>query len=203
MILDRDLTWKPQIDLVSSKLKRANGILSKLRHFLPPSVLKQVYFALFHSHLSYCSLAWGQPNSCYIARISTLQNKAVRIMTFSSPQTSASPIYSQLHLLRFSDLVLLQNVLLIKNIHSKSETLPFSLVSSFNIDFSHARMTRGLSSGSIIVSRTNTKKFGTNSMRSRCISSWNSLLSRTDFSFLENSSSALKRKLSSYFIASY
>ena len=203
VMLDRDLSWKPQIDLVSSKLKRANGILSKLRHYLPLSVLKQVYFALFHSHLSYCSLAWGQHNSCYLTRISTLQNKAARIMTFSHPQTSALPLYSQLHLLRFSDLVLLQNVLLIKDIHSKSETLPSSLISSLNIDFSHPRLTRGLSTGSIIVSRTNTRKFGCNSMRSRCISSWNSLLSRTDFSFLDNSPASLKRKLTSYFIDSY
>ena len=52
-LLDADLSWKSQINGVATKLKRANGALAKLRHFVPPSVLLLAYYAIFHSHLQY------------------------------------------------------------------------------------------------------------------------------------------------------
>ena len=124
-------------------------------------------------------------------------------MTFSHPQTSALPIYSRLNLLRFSDLIALQNVLFIKNIRCNSGNIPSSLVETFDIDFTHARLTRGFSAGSVNITRTNTRKFGTFSIRSRSISSWNSLLALTDFSFLQSSPATLKHKLTSFLISSY
>ena len=69
VLLDADLSWKSQINSVATKLKRANGALAKLCHFVPPSVLLIAHYAIFHSHLQYCCQIWDQPNSAFINRI--------------------------------------------------------------------------------------------------------------------------------------
>ena len=41
--LHENLNWKKHISVLSSKLRRANGALSKLRHFTTPEILRSVY----------------------------------------------------------------------------------------------------------------------------------------------------------------
>ena len=48
-----DLSWKSQINSNAVKLKRSNGALAKLRHFVPRNVVINAYYAIFHSHLHY------------------------------------------------------------------------------------------------------------------------------------------------------
>ena len=116
VLLDSDLSWKSQINYIGAKLKRANGALAKLRHFVPQNILILVYYAIFHSHLQYCNQIWGQPNSLAIKRIVTLQNLAIRLMSFESQRTSSSNLYANLELLNFSDIVDCQNILLLHNL---------------------------------------------------------------------------------------
>lgn len=103
IILDADMGWKSQINMVASKLKRANGILAKLRHMLPKEVLLTLYFALFYSHINNCSQIWGQDTNTNINRISALQNWAVRLISFADLTTPSNRLYSELGLLKFRD----------------------------------------------------------------------------------------------------
>ena len=89
------------------------------------------------------------PSSTYLQRICTLQNQAVRLMTFSQPRSHAAPIFSELNLLRFTDLIQLQNVLLVHKLRNFPDLVPPSLSSIFDIDFSHTRATRGQTVGSV------------------------------------------------------
>ena len=52
---------------------RANGILSKSRHYVSPNILKEIYYAIFSSHLTYGSQIWGQSINSYIDKISIIQ----------------------------------------------------------------------------------------------------------------------------------
>ena len=58
--IDEHLTWKPQIDGISTKLNKANAILSNVRHFVDQKTLKAIYHAIFESHLYSSSLVWAQ-----------------------------------------------------------------------------------------------------------------------------------------------
>ena len=50
--LDKYLSWDLQTNQLSKKLSRANGILSKLRHFALKKTLISVYYSIFYSHYS-------------------------------------------------------------------------------------------------------------------------------------------------------
>ena len=51
--IDENLNWKQQISDIAIKLNKANGILSKLRHFIDRKTLKSISQAIFEPHLYY------------------------------------------------------------------------------------------------------------------------------------------------------
>jgi hypothetical protein len=172
ILLDSNLNWKSQINSIAVKLKKANGALAKLRYYVPTNILVQVYHAIFSSHLQYCCLTWGQPNSLHINRISVLQNCAIRPMTFATSRTSANKLYAKLELLKFSDLIHMQNILLVHNLlHNK---LPDSVLNTFAVDFTQFHDNpRANPSGLFNLPFVKTVSFGEHSIRYNALSSWN------------------------------
>ena len=58
--IDTNLSWQYHVNDLSIKLNRANALLSKIRKFVSLKILRPIYFAIFDSYLSYCSLVWAQ-----------------------------------------------------------------------------------------------------------------------------------------------
>ena len=58
--IDTNLTWQHHVNDLSIKLNRASAFLFKSRKCVSPKILRSIYFAIFGSHLSYCSLFWTQ-----------------------------------------------------------------------------------------------------------------------------------------------
>ena len=54
--LDNKLSRKSHIDILSTKLSKTCGMIYKLRHCVPLSTLKSIYFSLFHSQPQYSLL---------------------------------------------------------------------------------------------------------------------------------------------------
>ena len=75
--IDDYLTWKPHIDGISTKLNKANAMLSKIRHFVDQKTLKAIYHAIFESHLYSSSLVWAQ-NFNSTKRLFILQKKSIK-----------------------------------------------------------------------------------------------------------------------------
>ena len=71
--IDKNHNRKKQISGIAKKLKKANGILSKLRHFIDRKTLKSIYDAICYS-----SLVWEQ-NSNSITRLFILQKNPYRL----------------------------------------------------------------------------------------------------------------------------
>ena len=72
--IDEHLTWKPHIDETSTKLNKANAMLSKIKHFVDQKTLKAIYHTIFESHLYHYSLDWVQ-NFNSTKRLFRLQKK--------------------------------------------------------------------------------------------------------------------------------
>ena len=110
VILDEHLSWNHHINTVVSKLKRANNLIAISRHHTPPNVLKQIYYAQFHSNLVYCCQVWGQYLNMS-SQIAILQKKAIRLMSWSSKFTHSSPLFKSHSILNIVDQVKLLNIL--------------------------------------------------------------------------------------------
>ena len=53
LMLDESLIWLSHINMLKTKLRRANGLLVKLRHYTSSKLLTTIYNALFESHMRY------------------------------------------------------------------------------------------------------------------------------------------------------
>ena len=93
---------------MSKKISRGTGILSKLRHFVTDDVLTQLYYSLVYPLLAYGLVVWENTYATTLKPIVTLQKQALRIITFSKRDAQSSPIFSQLGLIKFMDLVTIQ-----------------------------------------------------------------------------------------------
>ena len=89
--LDKYLSWDLQTNQLSKKLSRANGILSKLRHFAPKQTLVSVYYSIFYTHLLYGCPVWSLTKNENLDTITILQKKVYANNTFCPFQQSYEP----------------------------------------------------------------------------------------------------------------
>ena len=83
VFFDENLNWNEHIKYVCQKVSKACGALAKLRHCVNTNVLKEFYYALFHSYVRYGIVVWGNASAAAIKPLQILMNRAARIMTFS------------------------------------------------------------------------------------------------------------------------
>ena len=67
---------------------------SKAFHF--PPTLHYIYNSLIQSHFDYCNLVWGNCGKTLFDRLQKLQNRAARVLTFSSYDADANRLIRQL-----------------------------------------------------------------------------------------------------------
>ena len=102
--LDDNLTWKPYISLLASKLSKSTGIIHKSGFFLSTQSLHTLYNSMILPYLYYCNLAWGGTYKANLQRIVILQKCALRIVNNSTYDANTSPIFKELKLLKFHDI---------------------------------------------------------------------------------------------------
>ena len=58
VILDEHFSFNEHMNKLKQKLNRADGMLAKLRYYVPANTLKTIYHALFDSHRRYACQIW-------------------------------------------------------------------------------------------------------------------------------------------------
>ena len=117
VLIDSQLNWSHHQEKVAKSLRQTNGVLSRIRYYLPNVILKKVYFALFHSTLTYAIQVWGQ-SLAYNSRIARLQKSAIRLISFSSLQAASRLIFKELSILPIPSTIFSLNIILALNLES-------------------------------------------------------------------------------------
>ena len=73
VLIDENLSWRTHFVTVAIKISKAIGTLSKCRHFVPSSVLVNIYNALITFYLTYGLISWR--NACTTPRQNTYPSK--------------------------------------------------------------------------------------------------------------------------------
>ena len=120
--MERHLDWNVHTKNVIPKLNRAISILSKIRHYVAKVLLKTIYYSLFNSHFIYACQVWGQIKK-YPEKLSTLQNKAIRMLNFKHHDHSVDELYNTNGIVKIKDYIDLLHCLFDKTILS-NESLP-------------------------------------------------------------------------------
>ena len=170
--LDETLSGRFHCQLLQVKLNQSIGMLCKARHYVPHRELISIYYSIFSSHMVYGSQVWGQSNSSHFTKICKLQNRALRVISFSDFEAAADPLYKEYKILKLKNFISLQNCLFVHDFfHNK---LPHCFSNYFQVlSEVHSRTTKNLSLDCIFVPHSMTVKYGISSITRHSISCWN------------------------------
>lgn len=98
LIIDDRLSFNDHMYGLSKQLSRVKGVLFKLSSFLPPFMIRQLYFALFYSRLAYCISVWGGGNITNINKVSRINRSVINLFVSQLPPNIAPPFqYSAIY----------------------------------------------------------------------------------------------------------
>ena len=89
--IDNHLNWRNHTDQIIPRLSIAYYMVRQMCHICNNGTLRSIYFAYFHSVVSYGIILWG--NSSHSRKIFTLQKKIIGIMMGAHPTTSCRKLF--------------------------------------------------------------------------------------------------------------
>ena len=102
MLIDENLSWKFQIDNVSTKFSKSIGIICKSRNILNKALMKQIYFSSIHSYLNYGNIAWASTHKTKLAGLCRRHKHAVSVINFKDRFTHSKPLFQEMSILKGS-----------------------------------------------------------------------------------------------------
>ena len=130
-------------------------MLYKIRKLCPKTILRSLYFSIFHSHMTYGLPVWGNANVNNINRIQTLQKRAVRAISNSDFNAHTAPLFKDLNILKINDQLDHQNSSLLWDLDH--DNMPEALSSYFTqVNEIHGYETRLATSNMYFVKKANT-----------------------------------------------
>ena len=149
-------------------------MLAKIRHFTNLETLTGIYHAIFASHLRYSCQIWGQKQTQTQAWLTSLQNKALRIIYFQNYNFQPNILYYLSKILKLNDQIELSNCLFVWDV------LYGELPTIFNKYFTrshevHGRNLRSKDNNNLFVKQSHTVNYGLYSITHQCVRSWNNL----------------------------
>ena len=131
--LDESLKWNNHIKYTNQKISRSLFAIKQLKHFLPSSSLKTLYFALIHPHINYGMLAWGNANQSSLNKTNILQKRALRTICKANFNSHTEPLFRKLNILKLKDQYEYETMLFMnKYIRNK---LPDSFKNTFRYNY--------------------------------------------------------------------
>ena len=88
---------------ISKKIASGIGAIKRCRPFVPIETLKYAFNAIVQPHFDYYDVVWGNCNATLATKLQKLQNRAARILTFSSYDANADPLLDKLSWRKLAD----------------------------------------------------------------------------------------------------
>ena len=94
--IDDRLDWSGHIEKVTKKVASGIGAIKRIRHLVPQATLQLIYQALIQPHFDYCNIVWGNCGITLRNKVQKLQNRAARVLTYSSYDVDAGHLFKLL-----------------------------------------------------------------------------------------------------------
>ena len=173
VLIDENLSWKYHIAYLASKMSKIIGIIARLRHFVPLTILRHIHISLIQTYLSYGIVAWGQSAKTNRNKILVLQKRALRLMYFCDYKCHAVPYFLSSRFLPLDFLYFKSVALLMHDI--SNDLSPPNIANLFATQASiHSHRTRSSSRGDYFVEPSRLDK-QIKSFSRNGVKIWNSL----------------------------
>ena len=96
VFLDCNLSRNIHVDKLCKKIASDIRALKRIRLFVPYYTLLSIYKSLLQPHFDYCSVVGGNCSKTMSSKLQKLQNRAARILTYSSFDANADTLIEKL-----------------------------------------------------------------------------------------------------------
>lgn len=110
-IIDESFNFKTHIQTLSKRIRKLVYLFKILRYVVTPVTLKQVYYALCQSLITYCISSWGGAPKTTLKQIEVSQRTILKICTFKPFRYPTALLYEYCEVLTVRQLFLLNIVL--------------------------------------------------------------------------------------------
>lgn len=121
VIVDQRLSWYPQVEQVSMKIRKFNWMFRSLRHLAPNNIritntksknlLNEIYISLVQTIIMYCIPVWGGALKSRFIEIERAHRGLLKIMYFKRKGFPTSNLYQICGLLSVRKLYILNTIL--------------------------------------------------------------------------------------------
>jgi hypothetical protein len=98
LYLDEHLSFDHHCDTICSKLAKSNFLLSRVKNYIPKDSMRTLYFAMIHSHLTYCIPIYSCTSNKNLTKIEKAQKKRfepfLKLNIMPIPKTYLMPLKS-------------------------------------------------------------------------------------------------------------
>ena len=91
--LDEKLSWKFHVKNLKKKLSKTCGLIFKLRHYVPQSTCRIIYYSMFHSIILNSLINWRRASNSLLREIELLQNKFIKACLFQPRKTYVNLLF--------------------------------------------------------------------------------------------------------------
>jgi hypothetical protein len=115
--LDEHLSFDYHTHYLISKLNRSLYCINRAKNFITKQALKSLYFALIHSHLTYCPVITSCSSTQNLNKLFLVQKKAIRTISYKNYNAHTAPLFKELNILplqqqfQFSKLLFMHSVI--------------------------------------------------------------------------------------------
>ena len=106
--IDDGLEWGDHIEHIIKKVSSGSYAIRNAKRLLSVENLRNMYFSLVHSHLTYGNMIWGQACKYRLHRLVMLQKKCVRNICKKPYNEESAPLFKGLMIPKFIDISPLQ-----------------------------------------------------------------------------------------------
>lgn len=112
ILLDKNLNFKTHISTLTNRIRKLIYIFKTLRHVANPAIIRNVYFALCQSVLTYCISCWGGAAKTTLKPLEIAHRAILKVATFRPIRFPTTELYKACNLLNVRQQFILHTILL-------------------------------------------------------------------------------------------
>ena len=93
--IDDRLSYNVHLASLVKQLSRVRGVLYRISNFLPPNIVRKLYYCLFYSRMIYGCVVWGGGGVTLIRRIANINRAAINVFSDNLPPDVHRPLSFQ------------------------------------------------------------------------------------------------------------
>ena len=105
VFIDDKLNWKSHTEHGRAKMSKGTGMISKIRYYVDKTCLLNLFYSFVQSHANYNLINWSCTHQSFLNPIELKFKTAVRLITFKGKYEHTEPLFSELKILPFRDLI--------------------------------------------------------------------------------------------------